>query len=90
VFPRLVPVRPDHPGAYDNGLAIAKLSTLDLPVLLAWGDQDAITLPWRDALRKIFKNSSPPIDIAGAGHFIQEDAGVEVAEHIMKWMKGHA
>ena len=90
VFPRLVPVRLDHPGAYENRLAIAKLSTLDLPVLLPWGDQDAITLPWREALGKIFKNCSPPIDIAGAGHFIQEDAGVEVAEHIMKWMKGHA
>jgi haloalkane dehalogenase len=83
-------VRPDHPGRYENRLAIAKLSTLDLPVLLPWGDQDAITLPWRDGLRTIFKNSSAPIDIAGAGHFIQEDAGVEVAEHIMKWMKGHS
>jgi haloalkane dehalogenase len=88
VFPRLVPVRPDHPGAYENRLAIAKLRTLDLPVLLPWGDQDAITLPWRDELRKIFRNTAPPIDIAGAGHFVQEEAGEEVAEKIVKWMKG--
>jgi haloalkane dehalogenase len=88
VFPRLVPVRLDHPGAYENRLAIAKLRTLELPVLLPWGDQDAITLPGRDLLRKIFRNSSPPIDIAGAGHFVQEDAGEEVAQHISKWIKG--
>ena len=88
VFPRLVPVRPDHPGAYDNRLAIAKLQTLDLPVLLPWGDQDAITLPGRKLLQNIFRNAAPPIDIAGAGHFVQEDAGEEVATHIVNWMKG--
>jgi haloalkane dehalogenase len=90
VFPRLVPIRPDHRGAYENRVAIEKLRTLDLPVLLPWGVEDAITLPWRDELRKIFSNSAPPIDLAGAGHFIQEDAGEEVAQHIMKWMKGQA
>ena len=88
VFPRLVPVRLDHPGAYDNRLAIAKLQTLDLPVLLPWGDQDAITLPGRKLLQNIFRNAAPPIDIAGAGHFVQEDAGEEVATHIVNWMKG--
>ena len=88
VFPRLVPVLPDHPGAYDNRLAIAKLRTLDLPVLLPWGDQDAITLPGRKQLETIFRNGAPPIDIAGAGHFVQEDAGEEVATYIVQWMKG--
>jgi len=90
VFPRLVPVRLDHPGAYENRLAIAKLQTLDLPVLLPWGDQDAITLPWRQPLQKLFRNAAPPIDIVGAGHFVQEDAGEEVATHIVNWMKGKA
>jgi len=90
VFPRLVPIRSDHPGAYENRVAIAKLQTLDLPVLLPWGDQDAITLPWRSTLQKLFRNAAPPIDIAGAGHFVQEDAGEEVATHIVNWMKGKA
>jgi haloalkane dehalogenase len=86
VFPRLVPVRPDHPGAYDNRCAIEILKTLDLPVLLPWGMEDAITLPAEKILRSIFKNTAPPLPIEGAGHFIQDDAGEQVAEHIVRWM----
>lgn len=86
VFPRLVPIRPDHPGAYDNRVAIEVLKTLDLPVFLPWGAEDPITAPAEAHLRSIFKNVAPPLSIKGAGHFIQEDAGAEVAEHIVKWM----
>ena len=88
VFPRLVPIRPDHPGAYENRLAIAKLKTLDLPVLLAWADKDPITGPWEGFLREIFKNVAPPLTIKGAGHFLQEDAGEEIAGHIRRWISG--
>lgn len=87
VFPRLVPIRRDHPGAYDNRLAIAVLKTLELPVLLPWGSEDAITAPAEAFLRALFRNSAPPLPIAGAGHFIQEDAGEEVAGHIGAWMR---
>jgi haloalkane dehalogenase len=87
VFPRLVPIRRDHPGAYDNFKAIQRLKTLDLPVLLIWGAEDAITGPAEPFLRSIFKNVAPRTMIPGAGHFIQEDAGEEVAEHIVNWMK---
>ncbi len=86
VFPRLVPTRPDHPGAYENRLAIEKLKTLDLPVLLPWADSDPITGPWEGFLRKLFKNVAPPLPIRGAGHFLQEDAGEEIAGHVRRWM----
>ena len=86
VFPRLVPVRPDHPGAYDNRVAIEKLKTLKLPVLLPWSDSDPITGPWEAHLRKLFPNVAPPLSIKGAGHFLQEDAGEEIAGHIRRWM----
>jgi haloalkane dehalogenase len=86
VFPRLVPIRPDYPGVYENKLAIARLATLDLPVLLPWGAEDAITASSEPFLRKLFRNAAPPLSIAGAGHFIQEDAGEEVAEHIARWI----
>jgi len=89
VFPRLVPIRPDHPGAYENRLAIERLKTLDLPVLLPWGEEDAITKPAEPFLRSLFRNVAPPLWIAGAGHFIQEDAGEEVAQCIIDWMKGN-
>ena len=88
VFPRLVPIRRDHAGAYDNRMAIERLKSLDLPVLLAWGAEDAITAPFESFLRSIFRNVAPPVAIPGAGHFIQEDAGEEVAARIVDWMKG--
>lgn len=86
VFPRLVVIRSNHPGSYDNYVAVQTLKTLDLPVLLPWSDSDPITREGEPVLRGIFKNCAPPLIIASAGHFIQEDAGEEVAEHIRTWM----
>lgn len=86
VFPRLVPTHPDHPGVYDNRLAIRTLQTLTLPVLLPWADSDPITAPWEAQLRSIFRYAAPPLPIVGAGHFLQEDAGFEIAEHIRRWL----
>jgi haloalkane dehalogenase len=87
VFPRLVPTRADHPGAYDNRVALETLRGLDLPVLLPWSEGDPITRAAEAQLRTVFRNVAPPLLIAGAGHFIQEDAGEEVAGHIRRWMK---
>lgn len=84
VFPRLVPTRPDHPGAFENRRALEILRTLDLPVLLPFGDEDPITAAAEPFLRSVFKNVAPRSPIAGAGHFIQEDAGEEVAELIVR------
>jgi haloalkane dehalogenase len=85
VFPRLVPIRPGDPGAYDNRVAIERLKKLDLPALLLWSDGDPITAAGEAHLRSIFRNVAPPAVIEGAGHFIQEDAGEELAEHILQW-----
>jgi haloalkane dehalogenase len=85
-FPRLVPTRPDHPGAYDNRIAIERLRKLDLPVLLPWGDADPVLGHLEPQLRAIFP-SARSLAVAGAGHFIQEDAGEEVAEHIRAWLE---
>ena len=85
-FPRLIPIRPDHTGAYDNRVAIETLKTLDVPVLLLCGDGDPNTRGAEKVLAAIFHNANPPITIKGAGHFIQEDAGEEVAERIRVWM----
>jgi haloalkane dehalogenase len=86
-FPRLVPIRPEDPGVYENRIAIEKLKTLDLPVLLPWATDDPITAPAENFLRLIFGNVAPSLWIERAGHFIQEDAGDEVAQHIRKWME---
>jgi len=86
IFPRLVPTRPDHAGAYENRAAVETLKKLDLPVLLPWAESDEVLGGLEPSLRGIFKNAAPKLTIRNAGHFIQEDAGEEVAGHIQKWM----
>ena len=83
VFPRLVPTRRDTPGALENRSAIARLAALDLPVQLIWGGADAVTLPARDGLAKLFRNVTLVTTLEGVGHFIQEDAGEEAARLIV-------
>jgi haloalkane dehalogenase len=86
-FPRLVPIRRDQAGTYENRQALEKLSTLDIPVQLFIGDKDDITKLGIHMLKAIFKNATGPIVYKDAGHFIQEDAGEEVAARIVEWMK---
>ena len=86
VFPRLVPIGEDHPGAEENRRAIARLQELDLPVYLLWGKQDAITGPAAKAMLRIFPQAGEVELLDGAGHFIQEDAGEAAAERIRSWM----
>jgi haloalkane dehalogenase len=86
VFPRLVPIRPDHPGTYENLLAIETLKKLDIPVLIFWADKDEITKPGVYALQSIFPRADEPILVKDAGHFIQEDKGEEVAQRIVAWI----
>jgi len=86
LWPRLVPIRPDHPGAYDNRVAIETLTTLDIPVLLPWAGGDLVTAAGEQGLRRVFQNCAPSLMIPDAGHFIQEDAGEEIAKHIIAWM----
>lgn len=85
-FPRLVPIRPDHPGAFQSAQAAAKLRKLDLPVFLPWGDSDPITSRGRAALHDIFPHAVAA-DLPGGGHFIQEDCGEELADLIAAWMQ---
>jgi haloalkane dehalogenase len=82
-----VPIRPDHPGAYENRIAIERLKRLELPVLLPWGDADPVLGKLEPELRAIFRNVAPPLIMHDAGHFIQEDAGEEVAGLIRKWLE---
>ncbi len=86
MFPRLVPCHPQHPGAYDNRVAIETLKSLPLPVFLPWGDQGGGIFAKEEQLRYIFKNVAPPLSIEGGVHFIQEEAGEELAAHIVTWM----
>ena len=81
-LPQLIPTSPEDPAAPANRAAWEFLSRWQKPFLCAFSDSDPIT---RDAA-PLFQSVVPgaqhldhPV-VAGAGHFLQEDAGERLAE----------
>lgn len=88
-FPALVPVTPDDPASPANRAAIEVLGRFDKPFLTLFGDKDPITAGADKLLQALVPGASgqPHKTIANAGHFIQEDAGEEVAEAVVRFVK---
>jgi haloalkane dehalogenase len=87
-LPGLVPTSPDDPAAAANRAAWATLSASSTPALVAFSDGDPIT----GAMAAILKGALPgaqgrehPV-IVNAGHFLQEDAGPELAACIVEFI----
>lgn len=83
-MPALVPTRPDDPAAEANRRAWARLHEFDRPFLCAFSDGDPIT---HGAERKFIESvpgaaGQDHVAIEGAGHFLQEDKGEELAAAI--------
>jgi haloalkane dehalogenase len=80
-FPTLVPASPDDPAAPANRRAWDVLSRFDRPFLTAFGDSDPITRGADMLLQGIIPGAAnqPHRTLEGAGHFIQEDRGEELA-----------
>ncbi len=88
-FPPLVPISEDIPEAANNQKAWAKLASFNKPFLTLFGDSDPIMA----GIEQVFQRHVPGCEgqphamIDSAGHFIQEDAGEELAEHMIGWLK---
>jgi haloalkane dehalogenase len=78
----LVPTRPDDPAAPANRRAWDVLREWRRPFLTAFGDRDPIFRGLDRVLQKLIPGAvgQPHRILHGAGHFIQEDSGVELAE----------
>jgi len=88
-MPRLVPTSPDDPGAIGNQKAWEVLSQLSTPFLCAFSDGDPITGAMAPVLRRALPGAQGrehPV-IAGAGHFLQEDAGPALAARIARFIE---
>ncbi|OPG08523.1 haloalkane dehalogenase [Microbispora sp. GKU 823] len=88
-MPGLVPITPDDPAAPANRAAWQTLVTLDLPFLVAFSDRDPITGGMAPILKKSMRGAAGldhPV-IAGAGHFLQEDAGRELGEAVAAFVR---
>lgn len=87
-FPILVPTTPDDPASEPNRIAWKKLQTFSKPFLTLFSDRDPIMY----GIEKIFQKKIPGTQgqphhiIQNAGHFLQEDAGEELAERIIHWL----
>jgi haloalkane dehalogenase len=80
-FPVLVPASPDDPAAPANRRAWEALGRWEKPFLTAFSDSDPITRGGDRVLRELIPGarSQPHTTITGAGHFLQEDKGEELA-----------
>jgi haloalkane dehalogenase len=88
LFPSFVPVHPDDPQRENNERAWAVLRGWDKPFLTLFSDRDPITrggdLIWQQTVPGA--RGQPHATIRHAGHFLQEDAGPELAERLVAFM----
>ena len=85
-FPMLVPARPDDPASAANRRAWEVLRAWDKPFVTLFGDSDPITRGADRLLQAMVPGAAgqPHATLAKAGHFSQEDAGAELAEHVVR------
>jgi haloalkane dehalogenase len=87
-FPLLVPASPDDPAAPANRAAWAALGRFERPFLTAFSDADPVTRGGDVPLQQHVPGAAgqPHTAIAGAGHFLQEDRGPELAEIVVRFV----
>ncbi len=88
-FPMLVPVTPDDPAAQANREAWQVLRQWEKPVLTAFSDGDPIMRGGDKIFQKLVPGTvgQPHTTIEGAGHFLQEDRGEELAAAVIGFMQ---
>jgi haloalkane dehalogenase len=90
-MPGLVPTSPEDPAAPANRAAWKTLCDSGTPMLVAFSDGDPIT----GAMGPIFSQQmrgaqgrEHPV-VHNAGHFLQEDAGAELANYVVDFLAAH-
>jgi haloalkane dehalogenase len=87
-FPELVPTEPEHPNTAPLMAIREALGSWEKPALVLFGDSDPIFRPEvAEAIARWIPGALPAELVEQAGHFVQEDAGEEVAARIVEFLR---
>lgn len=89
VMPSRVPTSPDDPAVPANRAAWQVFERWEKPFLTAFSDRDPITRGLEASFQERIPGArgQPHVTIEGAGHFLQEDCGEELAEVIVALLR---
>ena len=83
VFPRLVPITPEHASVAENKAAWEVLSRFHKPFLTAFSDGDPVTRGGEKPFQKLVPGAKGQSHVTlPGGHFLQEDCPEQIAELI--------
>jgi haloalkane dehalogenase len=86
-FPEQVPTEPEHPNTAPLMAIREALKSWQKPVLVLFGDSDPIFRPEvADSIARLIPGALPSELVENAGHFVQEDAGEDVARRIVEFI----
>ena len=87
-FPELVPTELEHPSAAKMLEVRAALERWEKPALVLFSDSDPIFTPAAaQRMATLIPGAGPAEIVAGAGHFLQEEKGEEVAARIVRFLR---
>jgi haloalkane dehalogenase len=87
-FPLLVPTDDGQPGAKEMREIADELSRWEKPALVAFSDQDPV-FPYPkggERFVELIPTVEEQVRIEGAAHFLQEDRGELIAEHLLRFL----
>ncbi len=88
-FPLLVPISEDAEALPHMRTTAEALKVWTKPALIMFSDKDPVTSGGDKYFRALIPSAKdePAITIEGAGHFLQEDKGEEIAQHIAAFIE---
>lgn len=86
-FPALIPITPDAPGAAAMLATRAAMMSWDKPALVCFSDSDPVFPPETgEAMARRIPGARFRV-MGGAGHFLQEEKGPEIAAEILAFVR---